>query len=744
MAELGTVADGIRFYHTGADADACSERDADASLGGFRALEQHEDLVFRRVNALPGLVIEYVAGENAAGATGVVVGSGSLTGEGGDLVTWTPPGGSPGAAVSVPAGTTKLVEGGTNADKFVRVRRTGAADLEGIETVVLAEAFNNVVGLDDVSSAEALAGTENYRALMARVESAVVVQNVSVWLRPFETAAVTDTAQLGPTGAGTLGSTAGYQNWAKRGFGRIRTGGTALAELVYYDSRTDSVLNVPAWGRGLGGTTAAAGGATDTVEPVPGLRIASETPAGGAIQTIANDTIAPAGRTWNTGLTAAEGLSLGTLAASAMFGLWFERIVPAGMVGDAFMPVAVGYSFDIYAVTYTGTLRGVYRVANDGLVRFEVWVGDGALPDLSAAPDATSPTLPFNVALPAAQESHVIFRQRNAYDLLDSNLDVTIYDVAAGGALNAAPPRAPEHVEATAVTGGAVDVVATYIPAIDGVNRADTWVIYEKDGADPDPAVDPELQTVAMWVQTDNVDVLTFRSAPFLDGTDTRWLVRTRRSGTPDVDSTNTAAVAVVVDSIGPSRPAGSALLDDIAGFRQGAYAAPGASDAYIVSTSPDIKLVPGSGTVSFLADGALIWRAIADACGTSTAGLWFPRDWVFQQLIGSLGAGSSAAIEVVSWTAPDKRLSVNVAGQREMEIDVTNKVVRFGVRKETGLGTITAMSPVWPRATEVRFQIWDPSTGDWQSYMLVDSTGVWRLGIARKESKTEAEILAL
>ena len=60
------------------------------------------------------------------------------------------------------------------------------------------------------------------------------------------------------------------------------------------------------------------------------------------------------------------------------------------------------------------------------------------------------------------------------------------------------------------------------------------------------------------------------------------------------------------------------------------------------------------------------------------------------------------------------------------------------------GWGWVWGMWAVWGRAGEVWFRSVGPWTGGWQSYMIVDSAGVWRLGIARRQSKTEAEILAL
>jgi hypothetical protein len=98
----------------------------------------------------------YVAGANGSGA-------GSLAATGTDTLAWTPPGGTQGASVTILNGETKTLEGGGAAgpNKYLRVTRTSAAALTGTATVTLADVFGNEFGLDNVSSAEAAAGTTN-------------------------------------------------------------------------------------------------------------------------------------------------------------------------------------------------------------------------------------------------------------------------------------------------------------------------------------------------------------------------------------------------------------------------------------------------------------------------------------------------------------------------------------------------------------------------------------------------------
>jgi hypothetical protein len=83
-------------------------------------------------------------------------------------------------------------------------------------------------------------------------------------------------------------------------------------EIVYYTSRTNTQLTVPAAGRSQLGTTAAAGASTDSSTRCPGSGWPRRRPTGSAVgqrQTIANENTAPTGVTWNTGTTKATGVS---------------------------------------------------------------------------------------------------------------------------------------------------------------------------------------------------------------------------------------------------------------------------------------------------------------------------------------------------------------------------------------------------------------------------------------------------
>lgn len=341
MADEKTRADSLRFYLTGAASDGGTQTDPDASLGNYRSSTLDEYFDQNVTSAISNVTIDFVSGAHAEG-------NGTLTADSVDTLTWTPPGGSAGAAVTIANGETKVLEGSGAPEQYIRVSRTTADDLTGAATVALTKKYNNAIGFDNVEASEASAGDTEYRAMMVKNESTVSVENVKVYIATLGTQRVSDTTQLGASGAGTVESStaSAFADWPESGFCRIEDSGNTLQEIVYYSSRTDTVLTVPSAGRGLLGTSASAGAATDLIYPVPGIRIAKEAPSSDAIQTIADESTAPTSVTWSTGITSAGGIDIGTLAASALYGLWVERVVVAGATSAASVEQALTWAFD--------------------------------------------------------------------------------------------------------------------------------------------------------------------------------------------------------------------------------------------------------------------------------------------------------------------------------------------------------------------------------------------------------------
>lgn len=174
MADVYTGADSVRMYLTGSEIHAGCRLSHHHSLGAYRSSVRVQGLGFFRVQAIPNIRIDHVAGYNG-------VGLGAISIVDSDTITWTEPGGiTPGTGVAIANGETKQVCGFV-ASKFIVVTRTSAAALGGSETVQTMRTVNNVIGCRNFTSAEAIAGEDIYRAVMFVNRNASTITGLKVW-----------------------------------------------------------------------------------------------------------------------------------------------------------------------------------------------------------------------------------------------------------------------------------------------------------------------------------------------------------------------------------------------------------------------------------------------------------------------------------------------------------------------------------------------------------------------------------
>ena len=338
-------ADALRVYLTGAVSDGGAQADPDLSLGNYRSSSLALALGVEVRRPIPGVQVDFVAGANGAGI-------GSLAAVDADRLAWTPPDGDQGEPVAIADGETKVLEADGDPDAYVRVTRSGAADLSGTADLVLAPRLNGVLGFDNVSSGEASAGDDEYRCLCLKNEAARRLEDLAVWIETLADQQVSDAGQLGAAGAGTLETTGSFAGWPDSGWCHIRTAAGATREIVYYSARTETVLTVPAAGRERLGTTAAAGAADDTLDAVPGIRLGQEAPSAqpdGHFSVPADEDTPPAGvASWSAGLSAATGLVVGALAPGEIVALWVHREIPASCVARPVVEHRLAWSFQAY------------------------------------------------------------------------------------------------------------------------------------------------------------------------------------------------------------------------------------------------------------------------------------------------------------------------------------------------------------------------------------------------------------
>lgn len=743
MSEIGTNSDALRFYLTGASRDKGDQVDPEASLGGYGSCTPMESLGHRPVLPIRGMRIVDISGANG-------IGEGRLMAVSSSELAWTPPGGSTGEKVQILAGETKIVPG-ADLDKFVRVTRSiSSAELAGFESVIITDILANALAMDEITSAEAAAGDKNYRGLMVRASEAIT--SLLVWPEPvFGVAVLSDVAQLGASGAGTIaGPTGSFKGWPKASGVHVQKADESIRESVYYSSRTDSILTVPAAGRALLGSSADTGLATDNVFCSALVRIGKETPSSQAIQTIADDGTEPISPavTWVPGIQSSDALNIGSLAAGGLYGLWIERNAIVGHVADHWAAIRLAYSFtDAGGTARTGKLSGFYRVVNDALVGWVVYRAIG-----TAAFDFTTPHDSFssspheiNSALSVDTLYRYITRPRNKYGLITPLMAETIIEIDSGGDELAARPSAPDEVILADAAGGEINIQSLYSPNKDGVGvRADTWVLWiNQDGTTPDPDVDSPTTTVAMD-SVEGIEWLNYNSSglDIIDNTPVKVVVRTRLAGSPNLDSLNTAAITFSTDSAGPTKPRGFAFIDNF-GMNLNAPATAPTTD-FDIHVGNNIRIEIGRGKALFYGDTELIWAAFSNSQCPDDSTWYIPSDWNFINATVS-GAGGTDAIEVASWTGGDKRLYVVVNGTRRMEIDVTNKTITADTFIFWGATPITAgADAVWQRFTEILFMVWDSWLEDNVSFLSVDSTGVLTSRVPVNQKLTQAQIEAL
>lgn len=346
MPDEHTRGDSLGWYLTGAASHDGAQTDPDAALGFHKSSTRVDEMGVSRSSPISNITIDRV---NAANGTG----NGTLTATGSDTVTWTPPGGSAGPEVTILNGETKVVEGSGAPEKFIVISRTSATALTGTETDTLTRKQNNLPGMDKVTAAEASAGDNEYRCVCCENENTADVSNITAWIREIGTEQISDSAQLGASGTGTIETTGSFSDWPDSGFCAVETSVGSLREIVYYTSRTDTVLTISDGTnhRGLLGTSPAAGDATDTVRSVPGIRIGLDAPtsqpSGSFVDNRgAGEGTAPGGVVFSTPYEQADGLSIGTLQAAEIYGIWIHRAVVVGHVSEAEVLQGIAYSFD--------------------------------------------------------------------------------------------------------------------------------------------------------------------------------------------------------------------------------------------------------------------------------------------------------------------------------------------------------------------------------------------------------------
>ena len=393
------------------------------SLGGYRSIDRATWTGTFVERALPGISVEWASGPCADSLE-----AGRLEAVGSDAVRYMASGDEPGDVVPIAPGEVKQVASSDPTKYLIVARQNWAGPLAGQSSVYSRPAMNTVLaGGGDIDFVDV--GHDVGYAVMLRNQSALPMTNLKFWIEALGDEQVPSGGSLPAAGPGYL-KCPDLSSWNPyTRFVRIKTSGGALREIVggYRLAETDSDptkahwFYVPAAGRGMLGTAAAAGLVTDRIWPVPGIRLAKETPIANAIQRIALNAV-PTGLTWYTGTSmfGATNLTIGTLAAQASMGLWIRRQQWAGQRFAPLMKNGVRWSFDLDGVHYELNGAGYYRVSNDhDMTRYRVYrsLGDNTPVDLRS-PVAQAAARPLiGVPVVSGQINNV-----EAYEVSDHGL----------------------------------------------------------------------------------------------------------------------------------------------------------------------------------------------------------------------------------------------------------------------------------------------------------------------------------
>lgn len=477
------------------------------------------------------------------------------------------------------------------------------------------------------------------------------------------------------------------------------------------------------------------------------IEIAKESPVSGAItdNRSAGETTEPAGLSWVHPTSEGTALNIGTLAATVEYGLWRKRIVTALESPDARKQIILNYSFVLDGTTHYGQFRGINAIPDEDADTYEVYIGTDTTPDFTAAPYDTFDAFPYETAaLAADHDYYVATLQRNRWGVLSGIPEIEIIRVAADGSQSETPPSAPSVVEVKQSSDGGILITASYHANREGLTQTEIdalaathWAIYiEDDGTDPDPSVDsPVVQAMS---SNAGPNILAYTDDGWLEDQPLSVLVRTRRvDGLITTDSTNTTPITTTAKWFGPVQNKPVATSGRAYAYHQ--INSTGPTETVWIDEANNIYWQVLPSEVRLWADSVLVWNMISYSAGR----IELRTHWsISNELVA--GAGTDDAIEVASWTVPDKTLYVTVNGVRRIKLDVTNLTISIPYMDyESSPSTTLAEVPAWRKWADTCFQIWDMTEGRWTTAMSVDSDGKLCLGnISLTQFETQAECL--
>lgn len=213
-----------------------------------------------------------------------------------------------------------------------------------------------------------------------------------------------------------------------------------------------------------------------------------------------------------------------------------------------------------------GELTGQYRVQNNDLDRFEAYLGTDTWPDLTDdlvnnPPWATFTSWPHTLpALAPGATYYIVIRKRDAWGLIEGNVDVAIIRIDALGNLVDPGPTEPFNAELLGEPVGKVRFRANYNLQQDPV-PADRWRVYlTDDGTDPDTSDPGDLYLEQNMGLQRVEDLDTASLGTWIHGTVIKVIIVTYRS-TDDTQSLDGSVLEYTIDLDQPDLRDGELFL---------------------------------------------------------------------------------------------------------------------------------------------------------------------------------------
>lgn len=704
MATPYTRGDSLGIYRSISDAGAFG-------LGGSKSgIETGAG--FLTTTPIPQLVILAVSGAND-------VGQGLLSVSGTNQLKWKAPGGTAGTAVTIAPYETKLIEDGTDAYKWIRVYWDGdysQAALGGDDLINILPIYHE----GRIDSVE-----HEYVGYVLSNHSATATDIENIICGYLEGDPVTTSiAQLPSSGAGTIqGAANAFANWKAAGYARIVTNAPAQREIVYYTSRTDTILTVPSGGRGLFGTTPAAGASTDSVYEHPGFEVAIEVAdADGRIQEIANRTTAPTGVTFTSGNP-----THALLTSNNNLGLWIHYHTPSVAVGNVGSTFGLVVAFDIGATTYYNGQQTKHNTVQSSLDRYELYAGVDANPTFTTA-STTSATLPFTYALSApvsgTREHRYTVRKRNEYNLVSLNNYWRKTVVNSAGANVTSTLTSPQNTRLVQIGDGKLRLTSAYPYGLDS-SPATKWIVYTTtSGVDPDPAVDTATEVADVGAP----DLLTGRSYLSIDtsslawGQDVRYLVRVKQGST---QSSNLDVVQATIDTASVPGRATRKITNAVADMGMDENLV-----TNVVNASPAVSVLTTTGQSFLKVVSDIIMRATV--FDSESGRVYVNKDLSFVN--ATISGTSTGPIEVIDANT----IYLVVGNTRRAIIDLAANEIRSASFVLNGtVDDIPEPQYAFESGGKTYLSVYNPARNTWQPFLQLDSSGTMTFGfdVIQKET---------